>query len=144
MDDITLDDCAPPPKSSSESCDSKTHFLCANNVCIHQNLLCDFNDDCGDNSDELDSSANAVTTAKCDVYGGRCSMELGHTCAWSPMSLDSRDQWSLESGRVRDHTTNLQTGLYLALSERLQNQSRIVSPAAVSYTHLTLPTKRIV
>lgn len=129
VDDITLDDCAPPPKSSSESCDSKTHFLCANNVCVHQNLLCDFNDDCGDNSDEMDSNANAVTTAKCEKYPGRCSMELGHTCAWSPMSLDTREQWNLESGRVRDHTTNLQTGLYLALSERLQNQSRIVSPA---------------
>ena len=123
VDDISLVDCSPPPTSLPDDCDPKSHFLCANKACVHQNLLCDFNDDCGDFSDELD------TTAQCDQYAGRCDMELGHTCDWSALSTDTRDQWSLQSGSVRDHTTNLQTGVYLAISEKMQNQSRIASPA---------------
>ena len=50
------------------------------------------------------------------------------------MLPESTDQWGLELGRVRDHTTNLQTGTYLAISERRQNRSRIASPP-VFYQH---------
>ena len=34
-----------------ESC-PKDLFLCANNKCLDPSILCDGNDDCGDNSDE--------------------------------------------------------------------------------------------
>lgn len=33
-----------------------THFKCANYFCVPTDKVCDFNDDCGDGSDELQCS----------------------------------------------------------------------------------------
>lgn len=34
-----------------------THFKCANYFCVPSDKVCDFKDDCGDGSDELECSA---------------------------------------------------------------------------------------
>lgn len=48
IDDIKFVDCALPPVA--RSCPSQ--FTCARNSCVSNDYLCDFNDDCGDGSDE--------------------------------------------------------------------------------------------
>lgn len=47
MDDIKFVDCALPPVASSCS-----EFTCTRKSCVKNDYVCDYNDDCGDNSDE--------------------------------------------------------------------------------------------
>lgn len=60
MDDITFEDCS-PLLISDKPCTSE-EFMCANKYCIPKNNLCDFVNDCADNSDESPSI--------CSKYGG--------------------------------------------------------------------------
>ena len=47
MDDIQFVDCALPPVANS--C---PEFTCTRKSCVKNDYVCDYNDDCGDNSDE--------------------------------------------------------------------------------------------
>lgn len=47
IDDIQFVGCALPPVSNS--C---PEFTCARKSCVKNDYVCDYNDDCGDNSDE--------------------------------------------------------------------------------------------
>ena len=47
VDDIKFVDCALPPVVSSCS-----EFSCKRKSCVKRDYVCDYNDDCGDNSDE--------------------------------------------------------------------------------------------
>ena len=47
VDDIKFVDCALPPVANS--C---PEFTCTRKSCVKSDNVCDFNDDCGDNSDE--------------------------------------------------------------------------------------------
>ena len=38
---------------SAEECDGKTHFKCQNGICLPKHMVCDYHDDCGDGSDEI-------------------------------------------------------------------------------------------
>lgn len=38
--------------TKSDECEPPSHFLCHNNVCINQTLVCNGRNDCGDRSDE--------------------------------------------------------------------------------------------
>lgn len=52
IDDISLQDCALP--APDKYCNTNYAFRCMKTrACISYNNLCDFNDDCGDGSDEL-------------------------------------------------------------------------------------------
>ncbi|NXO27132.1 MALR1 protein, partial [Cisticola juncidis] len=53
VDDITFEDCS-PLLISDKPCTSE-EFMCANEYCIPKNNLCDFVNDCEDNSDESPS-----------------------------------------------------------------------------------------
>lgn len=50
VDDITFEDCS-PLLIPGRLCTSE-EFTCANKYCIPKDNLCDFVDDCADNSDE--------------------------------------------------------------------------------------------
>lgn len=59
VDDITFEDCSPlliPDRPCTLQ-----EFTCANNYCIPKDNLCDFVNDCADNSDE--------SPAICSKYG---------------------------------------------------------------------------
>lgn len=47
VDDIQFVDCALPPVA--KSC---PEFTCTRKSCVKNDYVCDYNDDCGDNSDE--------------------------------------------------------------------------------------------
>ncbi|XP_062522144.1 MAM and LDL-receptor class A domain-containing protein 2-like isoform X2 [Corticium candelabrum] len=103
IDDIMLSNCEAPVPTAC----AKGQYTCSNDYCISDDLFCDFNNDCGDSSDEINCPATD------------CSFESG-TCGWFVDSaLDS--QWYLSSGLTpsvftgprRDHTYGNSTGHYL-------------------------------
>lgn len=73
---------------------------CRNGACVDANSLCDFSDDCGDNSDEQ----------SCSNYFARCTFE-NDLCDWIQEKDDEID-WirnkgqtpSFSTGPSRDHT----------------------------------------
>lgn len=97
LSNVVLIGCTPPPKV--QIC-STYGFRCANGACISKNYVCDFSDDCGDNSDE----------SNCGNYRYRCDFENGF-CNWG---IYRRDQWmvsngypNLLNGPTRDHTKGM-------------------------------------
>ena len=65
---------------------SSNQFTCGNKACVDNNLVCDWSDDCGDQTDE----------ATCSKYVGRCNFETDF-CNWIQDDSDNFN-WSLQSG----------------------------------------------
>ena len=88
---VRKDPCARPP-----------NYRCANGNCIFRTQVCDYVDNCGDGSDEL----NVV----CTQYKDRCDFENG-LCDWGRYGLGDwkigRGLASLVLGPTRDHTKGL-------------------------------------
>jgi hypothetical protein len=86
-------------------------------VCIDTSKQCDYNNDCGDNSDE----------SNCMSYTG-CTFEQDW-CFWSQDQTDVFD-WARKSGRStnagtgpdRDHTYGNETGTYLYINSASPRQ----------------------
>lgn len=125
VDDFNFTNCAlPRPQSSCAA----NQYHCSNNACVDNNRLCDYTDDCGDNSDESPNLCSG--TAQCDFSTS--------FCYWSQ---DNNDQfnWQRQSGSTgtsntgpsRDHTTGLATGYYVFIetsAPRVQGDAaRLVS-----------------
>ncbi|XP_061173555.1 MAM and LDL-receptor class A domain-containing protein 2-like [Saccostrea echinata] len=127
VDDINFQGCAFP---TSTSCSSFVTFKCASGACVNQNRVCDYSDDCGDNTDEANST--------CAGYN-RCNFENG-LCDWTQLTDDDLD-WTLRAGPTpsastgptKDHTLNTNTGHYLYLETsrpvRQGQKARIASTA---------------
>ncbi|CAF1456361.1 unnamed protein product, partial [Rotaria sordida] len=115
-------------------------FNCSNGNCIHQDNLCDYSDDCGDNTDEN----------SCEKYVQMCNFENNAEpiCSWShDDDADFRwqrmrgdqvnnfdwydDFWQLY-GPDRDHTLGTSKGHFLFLEASAPRQpndtARVVSP----------------
>ncbi|KAI8780792.1 MAM and LDL-receptor class A domain-containing protein 2, partial [Biomphalaria glabrata] len=109
IDDITFRNCAFPTPISS--CTGKNTFKCNNSACIDPVLLCNLEDNCGDNSDE--------DPALCKAYD-KCTFEID-LCDWSQELFDDNFDWtrrnmgtmSTLSGPQADHTTSLKSGYFL-------------------------------
>ena len=52
LDDTGFKDCAMPSPSPTNC--TEDEFTCGNGVCVQSTQECDFTDDCGDQSDEMD------------------------------------------------------------------------------------------
>ncbi|XP_016068757.1 PREDICTED: MAM and LDL-receptor class A domain-containing protein 1-like [Miniopterus natalensis] len=128
VDDISFQDCA-PLLGPDRNCTAQ-EFTCANKHCIAQDKLCDFVNDCADNSDE--------TTFICSASRGRCDFEFD-LCSWEQEQEDDLD-WNLKASSIpaagtepaADHTLRNSSGHYIFIKSLFPQQpmraARISSP----------------
>ncbi|XP_043336096.1 MAM and LDL-receptor class A domain-containing protein 1 [Cervus canadensis] len=128
VDDISFQDCS-PLLSADRTCTAQ-EFTCANRHCIAEDKLCDFVNDCADNSDE--------TPFICGASSGRCDFEFD-LCSWEQEQDDDFD-WNLKASNVpatgtepaADHTLGNSSGHYIFIKSLFPQQpmraARISSP----------------
>ncbi|XP_077864143.1 MAM and LDL-receptor class A domain-containing protein 1-like [Saccoglossus kowalevskii] len=118
VDDISFNNCALP--DPDQSCDtvSGDYWWCpgdglTNGACISSSLLCDINDDCGDNSDEF--------LSQCSEFR-QCDFESDF-CDWVQGSVTDNIDWTRQAGGTLapytgpsfDHTKGNSEGFYIFL-----------------------------
>ncbi|XP_013804776.1 MAM and LDL-receptor class A domain-containing protein 1 [Apteryx mantelli] len=128
VDDITFEDCSPlliPDRPCTLE-----EFTCANKYCIPKDNLCDFVNDCADNSDENPNI--------CRTSIGRCDFEFD-LCDWKQDENDDFD-WNLRTsstpkmgtGPAADHTLQEPSGHYIFMKSSFPQlpgqKARISSP----------------
>nr|XP_054757010.1 MAM and LDL-receptor class A domain-containing protein 2-like [Lytechinus pictus] len=140
VDDVAFVSCSLPRPETSCDIDE---FRCSNRACINLEFLCDYDDDCGDYSDELQCDSTSFT--------GRCDFETD-LCSFA--SLPGDFAWTLTSAALvadqsyaptRDHTTNNKGGFYLladSLGRQRGDVARVVSPVFESTGLITTCTIR--
>ncbi|XP_009328881.1 PREDICTED: MAM and LDL-receptor class A domain-containing protein 1 [Pygoscelis adeliae] len=128
VDDIAFEDCS-PLLIPGRPCTSE-EFTCANKYCIPKDNLCDFVNDCADNSDE--------SPTICSTSIGHCNFEFD-LCGWKKDENGDFD-WNLRTssttkmgtGPATDHTLQEPSGHYIFIkSSFLQlpgQKARISSP----------------
>uniref|UniRef100_A0A8C5VYQ1 MAM and LDL-receptor class A domain-containing protein 1 n=1 Tax=Microcebus murinus TaxID=30608 RepID=A0A8C5VYQ1_MICMU len=129
VDDISFQDCS-PLLSPDRKCTAQ-EFTCANKHCIAKDKLCDFVNDCADNSDE--------TTVICGTSSrGRCDFEFD-LCSWEQEQDENLD-WQLKGSSnpaagtepAADHTLGNSSGHYIFIKSLFPQQpmrtARISSP----------------
>ncbi|XP_025869446.2 MAM and LDL-receptor class A domain-containing protein 1 [Vulpes vulpes] len=128
VDDISFQDCS-PLLISDRKCTAQ-EFRCANKHCIVKDKLCDFVNDCADNSDE--------TAFICSTSNGRCDFEFD-LCSWEQDQDDDFD-WNLKVSSIpavgmepaADHTIRNSSGHYIFIKSWFPQQpmiaARISSP----------------
>lgn len=79
--------------SSSKPTCVDGQFKCPNNRCIDRSAVCDFANDCGDNTDEQPT--------ECHSYKELCNFENGTYCNWVQDKQDTFD-WSLRTSVSND------------------------------------------
>ncbi|EHB12586.1 hypothetical protein GW7_18801 [Heterocephalus glaber] len=128
VDDVSFQDCSPLPHP--ERICTAQEFSCANKHCIPGDKLCDFVNDCADNSDE--------TAFLCSPFGGRCDFEFD-LCAWEQDQDDDLD-WILKASSIPeanvesavDYTLGNSSNHYILIKsfypQQLMSAARISSP----------------
>ncbi|KAL5006371.1 hypothetical protein ScPMuIL_015177 [Solemya velum] len=107
LDDFTLLNCNYP--SLLSNCGGNS-FNCSRGACVPTSRVCDYTDDCGDNSDEIN----------CSDHPGRCDFAYGLD-SWQQEVKRDRFDWKIINGKTgtygtgptRDHTTGTSLGNYL-------------------------------
>ncbi|KAL1439868.1 hypothetical protein MTO96_009700 [Rhipicephalus appendiculatus] len=115
LDDLKFSQCNREKsmwETAAEEC-PPGFFSCANGNCIPKDTVCDFNDDCGDLSDErLSPRANCTSfPARCDFEDSVCDWKV-ESAAWG-RRLNKRDERAISEDDLRDHTTNSVYGNFL-------------------------------
>ncbi|XP_040501291.1 MAM and LDL-receptor class A domain-containing protein 1 [Ursus maritimus] len=128
VDDLSFQDCS-PLLSPDRKCTAQ-EFTCANKQCIAKDKLCDFVNDCVDNSDE--------STFICSTSSVRCDFEFD-LCSWEQEQDDDFD-WNLKASSIpavgtepaADHTLRNSSGQYIFIKSFFPQQpmraARISSP----------------
>ncbi|XP_070565015.1 MAM and LDL-receptor class A domain-containing protein 1-like [Ptychodera flava] len=130
IDDVKFIDCE-PPVITGDPCLS-TEYTCGNKFCIDKSKVCNFVDECMDNTDE----------DHCDSLAGRCDFEIS-MCDWKQEGGDNFD-WGLLRGTTSsagtgpstDHTTRTEKGSYLYIETNYPQYpyyiARIASPTILA------------
>jgi len=127
IDDVTFVNCEPPmPQATCQS----NEIQCANDVCVPADQVCDFANDCGDNTDELETI--------CYLKKPRCDFELD-TCNYQVEPQEYL--WQLVNGAngenggapTSDHTLGLPEGHFMyaninSLSGADSGKARFATP----------------
>ncbi|XP_057298293.1 MAM and LDL-receptor class A domain-containing protein 2-like isoform X2 [Hydractinia symbiolongicarpus] len=127
LDDIQMNNCALP--TPSKYCNTRYSWRCTNTrACVSRSRLCDFTDDCGDNSDEENCYYGH--------YPYRCNFEYSF-CYWKNLKDDqfdfTRTKGSTDSfgtGPMFDHSTGKTSGYYIYAESSWQktgDKARIAS-----------------
>jgi len=119
IDDIKLVNCSLAPDRGGQC--NAYEVGCINGACVAGNKACDYQNDCGDNSDELSSV--------CSAYKERCNFE-GSTCNWLQVQGDNFD-WtrkrgttgSFDTGPGTDHTRGTSRGYYMYIETSYPRKS---------------------
>ncbi|XP_076428807.1 MAM and LDL-receptor class A domain-containing protein 1 [Peromyscus maniculatus bairdii] len=131
VDDVLFQDCS-PLLSTNRKC-TADEFMCANKHCISKDKLCDFVNDCADNSDE--------TVFICGASSERCDFEFD-LCAWK-QDQDEDIDWNLKASNIPttgiepavDHTLGNSSGHYILLKSLFAQQpmkAAIISSPVIS------------
>ena len=125
IDDLQFLNCEYPPPPSTRC--MMGQYPCDSGHCVPETLMCDFQSDCCDASDEKQSV--------CSAYN-KCDFEYG-MCGWQNLKNDKFD-WqrhrgptsSFGTGPTQDHTSRSQSGYYLYIessSPRMPNDNARLS-----------------
>ncbi|XP_075444758.1 MAM and LDL-receptor class A domain-containing protein 1 [Ascaphus truei] len=120
VDDVAFEDCSPMLIPDKEC--TSDEFMCSNKYCIPKDNLCDFVNDCADNSDE--------NPYICSAFTGRCDFEFD-LCDWKQNQNDDFD-WNLRAGStptggtgpVTDHTLQNPFGIYIFIESSFPHLPR--------------------
>ncbi|XP_041944947.1 MAM and LDL-receptor class A domain-containing protein 2 isoform X2 [Alosa sapidissima] len=111
IDDVSLLNCT--LSVAADHCEPG-FFTCTNRVCVEPSRVCDFTDDCGDRSDEIQCESKGYAE-HCSFEQGLCSWESGagvpHGSRWTWQRGESA--WPAGRGPPRDHTRNTAAGYYI-------------------------------
>ncbi|RWS25805.1 hypothetical protein B4U80_13789 [Leptotrombidium deliense] len=107
----------------------QNEFKCQNGVCIDKIFVCDFTNDCGDNSDEI----------RCENYR-RCGFVNKECKGWKIEEEHDDTVWkvsstglSLSTEPTRDHTSNWKWSYYLLFRAQHKSWSNEFISNKVSY-----------
>ncbi|KAJ8050465.1 MAM and LDL-receptor class A domain-containing protein 2 [Holothuria leucospilota] len=117
IDDILFTGCN-LPLNTSEPCQDD-EYRCDRDACIPNYQLCDFSDDCGDYSDELNSTC--VQFDRCDFEMGMCSFENDDKddVDWQRLSGDDTNAMP-----AIDHTLLRSGGYFMYVDSAPYNANR--------------------
>ena len=101
LSNIRMTGCALPQIGQTCVGNTQSRFCCLNGNSISRDRLCDFSDDCGDNSDEIPRTCSDYKI-NCDFESGLCNWRtlIGGLSSWRLSTGYS----TLTSGPTRDHT----------------------------------------
>ncbi|GFN85467.1 MAM and LDLreceptor class a domain-containing protein 2-like [Plakobranchus ocellatus] len=125
IDDIQLRNCEFSPIQSS--CEAH-EFQCERGSCVDWSRVCDFTDDCGDQSDEKNCENRSVIL--------RTSLEEGFG-DWSVQVDESTTPWLIQQGRDvqdvygrpgRDHTLGTLNGHFMYFERVTERSAKLISP----------------
>ncbi|RWS26033.1 hypothetical protein B4U80_01969, partial [Leptotrombidium deliense] len=110
IDDIKFKNCSLPKFGDvEEKCDDVNDFKCSNGHCIRRELICDYSNDCMDNSDE--------DKDLCKDFSGNCNFE-SECQFWRQGPEKQFNRWrgtiSKQYTPKNDHTTRSKKGYYMS------------------------------
>ncbi|XP_049268925.1 MAM and LDL-receptor class A domain-containing protein 1 [Rhipicephalus sanguineus] len=123
VDEIEYEYCALPAKE--DNC-TEMQFRCSNGACVMNYERCNYVDDCGDNSDEMD----------CGDHPLSCSFENSF-CDWLPQAPADKTKktWRLYrpspflvESPTRDHTTGTPEGRFMMIQSSTTVNATVIGP----------------
>ncbi|RWS22723.1 MAM and LDL-receptor class A domain-containing protein 2-like protein, partial [Leptotrombidium deliense] len=129
LDDLHFENCNLPKFTEFDGkCDSKSKFRCQNGHCIDRELICDFSNDCLDNSDEIND--------ECKKRIGNCDFES--VCHFWSNDNSTHDMFlkttknSLINVAQTDHTTRSKNGTFLSSRSMRRSGDYYQDPRIIS------------
>ncbi|EDV21956.1 uncharacterized protein TRIADDRAFT_59472 [Trichoplax adhaerens] len=114
IDDISFYECKLPP--IQPTCSSSL-FRCQRGSCIPTNTICDFTNNCGDSSDEV--NCNTLGYTRCDFEQGLCTFVQSKSDDFN-WRLDKGTTFTSSTGPSRDHTLGTSYGQYLTIDSSFE------------------------